>query len=161
MSGLLDRLRDLVGSFEAEPDAPDETERLRIAMAALMVRVIEADGKVTQSERAGLRRALAEVTGLDEAGIERLAEAGRSADHGATDLYEHTSLIRRAVEMERRVHLVGLLYELAFADDSLHEGEDATLERIASLLGIDPRDRVLARKAAAESRGASPLPGTG
>ena len=161
MSGLLDRLRDLVGGFEDASDAPDEAERLRVSMAALMVRVIEADGKVTDAERAELRRALAEATGLDDAGIAALAEAGRAADHGATDLYEHTSLLRREVEMERRVHLVGMLYELAFADDALHEGEDATVERIASLLGVDPRDRVLARKAAADRRGASPIPGTG
>ena len=161
MSGVFDRLRDLVGGFAPASDAPDEDERLRVATAALMVRVIEADGKVTETERAELRRALTEATGLDDAELDALAEAGRAADHGATDLYEHTSLIRRAVDMEMRVRLVGMLYELAFADDELHEGEDATVERIASLLGVDPRDRVLARKAAADRRGTSPLPRAG
>ena len=155
---LLDRFRDLLASLEPEEDEADETERHRIAVSALMFRVVDADGTVRESERRRLRDLLAETYGRDAAGVEALAEAGRTADHGATDLYEHTSLLRRSLEMEERVRLIELLFELAYADQSLHEGEDATVKRIADLLGVDPRDRVLARRAVAERTGASITP---
>ena len=157
MSGLLDRFRELLTGFETE-DEPDERESRRIAVAALMYRVVDADGTIRESELARLNELLRETYGLDEAGASALLSAGRDADHGATDLYEHTSTLRRSLEMDERVRLVELLFELAYADESLHEGEDATVKRIAELLGVDARDRVLARREVAERHGASVLP---
>ena len=159
---LLDRLRDALVSLappEAEPT--DEGDRLRVAAAALMVRTVDADGRVLPEERAALERALAETYDLDPAGVAALIVRGEGADRGATDLYEHTSVLRRRTEPEERAALVGLLYELAFADDELHEGEDATVTRISDLLGVDGRDRVLARKEAADRRGLPVLPTAG
>ena len=157
---LVERFRDLLASLEPASEAPDgsEAERLRVATAALMVRVVEADGVVRDSERARLRDLLRETHDLDGAGVEALVEAGRAADHGATDLYEHTSLLRRSMEMEERVRLVTLLFELAYADRTLHEGEDVTVKRIAELMGVDARERVLARREVAERIGASVTP---
>ena len=159
MTPLFDRVRELLAGLAPEDEgAPDEAEARRVAVAALMFRVVDADGTVRESEATRLREVLAESYGLDAARADALAEAGRAADHGATDLYEHTSLLRRSLEMEERVRLIELLFELAYADDSLHEGEDATVKRIAELLGVDARERVLARRAVAERRGASVTP---
>ena len=156
---LFDRLREALDAIAPpEPTPTDAGEELRVAAAALMVRTVDADGRVLPEERAALERALAETYGLDAAGVGALIERGRAADHGATDLYQHTRVLRRRTDPEERAQLVGLLYEIAFADSELHEGEDATVTRIADLLGVDPRDRVLARKAAAERRGLPVLP---
>lgn len=159
---LFDRVREaLAGLAPPEAEPTDEGERLRVAAAALMVRTVDADGRVLPEERAALERALAETYALDAAGVAALIERGQRADHGATDLYEHTSVLRRRTSPEERASLVGVLYELAFADDELHEGEDATVTRISDLLGVDARDRVLARKEAAERRGLPVLPTAG
>ena len=157
MAGLLDRFREFVAGVETHSE-PDEREQRRVAVSALMFRVIDADGTVRDSEEARLREILSETYGLDAEGVEALARAGREADHGATDLYEHTSLLRRSLEMDERVKLIELLFELAYADQSLHEGEDATVKRIAELMGVDARDRVLARREVAERNDASVLP---
>ena len=132
-----------------------------MAATALMVRTVDADGRVLPEERAALERALAETYRLDAAGVAALIERGARADGAATDLYAHTSALRRRTTPEERAALVGVLYELAFADDELHAGEDATVTRISDLLGVDPRDRVLARKEAADRRGLPVLPTAG
>ena len=156
---LFDRVRDALAALAPpEPQPTDEGAALRVAAAALMIRTIDADGRVLPEERAALERALGEAYGLDEGGVRDLIAKGQAADHGATDLYEHTRVLRRRTEPRERAELVGLLYELAFSDDELHEGEDATVTRISDLLGVEPRERVLARKAAAERRGLPVLP---
>lgn len=156
---LFDRVREALSAIAPhEPQPTDEGTALRVAAAALMVRTVDADGRVLPEERAALERALAETYGLDESGVRDLIRRGEAADHGATDLYEHTRVLRRRTEHDERARLVGLLYELAFSDDELHEGEDATVTRISDLLGVEPRERVLARKEAAERRGLPILP---
>ena len=156
--GVLDRVRDFLQGLTAPPgEQPDDTERLRIARTALMFRVIDADGKVLDEERDALRDMLARTYGLDGNGVDDLVRLGQHADHGATDLYEHTSLIRRTTDMEEREHLVEILFELAYADEELHEGEDATVKRISDLLGVEPRARVLARKNVADRHGLSTI----
>ena len=156
--GVLDRVRDfLLGLAAPDDEQPDEAERLRIARTALMFRVIDADGKVLDEESEALRDTLARTYGLDGDGVDELVRLGQRADHGATDLYEHTSLIRRVTDMEERERLVEVLFELAYADEELHEGEDATVKRISDLLGVDPRARVLARKNVADRHGLSAI----
>ena len=48
------------------------------------------------------------------------------------------------------------MWEIVFADGELHELEDHTLWRIAELIGVDRRDRILARqKAQAQAPGST------
>ena len=140
---------------EDDPDRHAGLDPLRIARVALLIRVIDADGRTLPEEREAMMTVLREAYALDSDGLARLVEAGQRADHGATDLYEHTSLIRRSTSPEERARLVEMLFEIAYADEELHEGEDATVKRIADLLGVDPRVRVDARRRVAQRHGAS------
>ena len=48
------------------------------------------------------------------------------------------------------------MWEIVFADGDLHELEDHTVWRIAELIGVDRRDRILERqKAQAEAPGST------
>ena len=146
----------MTGFTGAEPVENDAGfDPLVVARTALLVHIMDADGKTLPEERATLLRVLAEAYHLDEDGAARLIKAGERADHGATDLYQHTSLLRRSTSEQEREELVRLLFEIAYADQELHEGEDALVKRIADLLGVDPRARVLARREVASDRGAS------
>lgn len=121
----------------------DET---RLAAAALMVHVIGVDGTITEAERGRFERALAKHYGLDAAGIAALSAAAHAADHEAVDLYAFTSVLQRRLDAEGRLKIVELLWTMVFADGALHEFEDNAVWRIADLLGISTRERVLLRK---------------
>ena len=98
------------------------------------------------------RQILSEAYGLSGEALDKLVTAGGEADEDAVDLYTFTSLLKRHLEPPQRVEFVGLMWEIAFADGELHELEDNTLWRIAELLGVDRRDRILERqKAKAEA----------
>jgi len=51
-----------------------------------------------------------------------------------------------------RVELIGMLWDVAYADGTLHPDEDLLIRRIAGLISVGDRDRVIARKQAQSRR---------
>ena len=153
MPSLLDQLRDFVFGLADEPADDGAELRPRVAVAVLMVRVMQADGRELPEERAAIEALLAETYGLDEAGARALLEEGTIVGEDSTDLYAPTALLRQRLSMDDRVSLVRLLFEIAYADGELQADEDNLLKLIADRMGVDPRDRVLARREVAERTG--------
>ncbi len=136
----------------ADRDKPPGAEDPRVAAAALMYHVMDADGVRQDAEWERVKQILSGEYGLSGEALDKLVIAGGEADEDAVDLYTFTSLLKRHLEPPQRVEFVGLLWEIAFADGELHELEDNTLWRIAELLGVDRRDQILERqKARAEA----------
>jgi len=147
---LLAFLKDLPGgSAVAQNDRDDP----RVAVAALMIHLMDADGLRLDAEVGSLRQALTSLFGVDDGELESLVEAGEQADSEAVDLYAFTSVIMRHLDAEARSRLVGILWEVVYADGERHELEDNLVWRIAELIGVDSRDRVDMRRAAARAAG--------
>ena len=143
-------------SGEAGKGKPGGSDDPRVAAAALMYHVMDADGVRHDAEWERMKEALAEAYGLTGEALDRLVAAGGEADGAAVDLYTFTSVLKRHLDEQARIEFVGLLWEVVFADGELHELEDHTLWRIAELIGVERRDRIHARqKAQAEAPDAS------
>jgi uncharacterized tellurite resistance protein B-like protein len=95
-----------------------------------------------------MKEVLAEAYGISGDELDRLVVAGGEADEDAVDLYAFTSVLKRHLDEKARIEFIGLMWEIVFADDELHELEDHTLWRIAELIGVDRRDRILERQKA-------------
>lgn len=150
-------LRDLP-SGDTGRDKPSADDP-RIAAAALMYHVMDADGVRHDAEWERMKEILAESYDLSGEALDRLVVAGGKADEEAVDLYAFTSVLKRDLDAEQRIEFVGLMWEIVFADGELHELEDHTIWRIAELIGVDRRDRVLERqKAQAQARGSTGQP---
>ncbi|WP_026620067.1 putative tellurite resistance protein B-like protein [Ensifer sp. WSM1721] len=137
-------LEELTGSM-ARIDKDDP----RVAVIGLCFQVMEADGAVRASERRKMRELIKEHYKLDAAALNALVAAGESAESEAIDFYRFTSEIKRHLSEEQRVELVGMLWEIVYADGARSEMEDHAIWRIADLLGVSGRDRVLKRQEAA------------
>lgn len=143
-------LKDLPsGDSAAAQFGPEDP---RVAAAALMYHVMDADGVRQDAEWERMKELLSEAYGLTGTALDDLVVAGGEADDEAIDLYAFTSVLQRHLDAAQRVEFIGLMWEVAYADGELHELEDNTLWRVAELLGVDSRDRVLERqKAKAEA----------
>ena len=131
----------------------------RVAAAALMYHVMDADGVRHDSEWERMKEILAESYGLSGEALDRLVRAGGEADDEAVDLYAFTSVLKRHLDEKARIEFVGVMWEIVFADGELHELEDHTLWRIAELIGVERRDRILQRqKAQAQMPGSTGKP---
>ncbi len=138
-------LSELTGG-ERAPATEERDERL--AAAALLYHVVAVDGVVDDGEAAALRRALTEAFGLDAAEADRLARAGEAADKESVDLYSFTSVLKARMDEAGRERVVGLMWDMVYADGAVDEFEDNVLWRVAELLGISSRDRIRLKQAA-------------
>ena len=152
---MFDAFRDFMRSMGTADTALDErgADDPRVAAAALLFHVVDADGIVTPAERERLHAVLAEEFGLGAGETARIVEAGEAADAEAVDLYRFTSVLNAELDEERRIRFVELLWEVTYADGSVHELEDNVIWRIADLLGVSTRDRMLMKREVASRSG--------
>ncbi|GGD41279.1 tellurite resistance TerB family protein [Aureimonas glaciei] len=145
---MFQAFRDFLTSIT---DAPDRTrdDDPRVAAAALLYHVGAADGLIGEAELASLRASLALEFGLDAPETEALLDAGREADQDAVDLYRFTSVLMQNLDEAARIRFIELLWEVTYADGEVHELEDNTVWRVADLLGVSTRDRMLMKQEAA------------
>lgn len=154
---MLDALRDIMRTIGAiEPDrSPEPQDDIRTASAALLFHVIDADGVVTEDERARMRQVLSEEFKISADQAEKLAASGQAADESAVDLFHFTSLLKNRLEEDDRIRFVEMLWEVTYADGEVHELEDNLIWRVADLLGVSTRDRMLMKREVASRGGVS------
>ncbi len=149
---LLAFLKDLPGrTTAAELDRDDP----RVAVAALMIHLMDADGLRLDAEVGRLKEALSAMFGVSDGELDTLVEAGNRAEAEAVDLYAFTSVVMRHLDAAARTRMIGILWEVVYADGERHELEDNIVWRIAELIGVDSRDRIELRRAAARAAGVS------
>jgi uncharacterized tellurite resistance protein B-like protein len=138
MDVLRSVLKNLFGDKAAEEDVLDT----RLAAIALLVHMIAIDGEVSSEESTKLQRLVQAEYQVDEASAQKLIEKAQAKDAEAVDLYGFTSVLKRELPEEERVHLVELLWRMVYADGDVHEFEDNLVWRVSELLAVDPKDRI-------------------
>jgi uncharacterized tellurite resistance protein B-like protein len=145
----LDRLRKFiheVSGLGEDTGAVFADDDYRLAAAALLVHVVNADGTTAASERAGLRTTIEAEFGLDARATAELLERAEESDREAIDFFRFTSVLKRALDDNGRQKIVEMMWDVAFADGAIDELEENTIWRVAELLGVSTRERVLLRR---------------
>ncbi|MBN9022778.1 MAG: TerB family tellurite resistance protein [Rhizobiales bacterium] len=151
ISALKRFLADLGSDPDPEPMSADEG---RLAAAALLFHVMAIDGSIEDEERSRLRALLRTRFSLDDAGLDALMEAAETADRQAVDLYGFTSVLKRRLDIAERERIVGMMWEMVYADGKLHEFEDNLIWRTAELLGVSSEVRIRLKQLARDHGGA-------
>lgn len=123
-----------------------EASDRRLAEAALMFHVVAADGVVDDEERAHMETILSSHFDLSTEETKLLIEDAHLADMEAIDLYGFTSVLKQNLEEEERVTIVEHMWEMVYADGVVHELEDNIVWRVAELLGVSQRERMLMKQ---------------
>jgi len=118
----------------------------RLAAAALLVHAAAIDGEMSRSERDKLHAVIKQSFSLDDAAADELVDKATAAEHEAVDLYHFTSLLNRALDEPGRARIIGMMWEIVYADGKRDELEDNLLWRAADLLGVSPRERIELRR---------------
>jgi uncharacterized tellurite resistance protein B-like protein len=125
-----------------EPERPD----LRLSVAVLLIEAARQDDSFDEKERAVIARLLTEKFALTPAESAELLAAGEARARESTQLHGHTSAIFEQMTPEERISLIEMLWEVAYADGVLDPEEDLLIRRIAGLIYVSDRERVLARQ---------------
>ncbi len=130
----------------------------RVAAVALLVHIADADGVTDAAECRRLKALVHDQFGLDAAEAAALIREAQQSDREAVDFYHFTHVLKRQLDDAGRLRIVEMMWDIAFADGKLDEIEDNTVWRIAELLGVSNRDRVLLRQKVAAKAQAEPAP---
>lgn len=110
----------------------------RMAAAALLVHVADADGVFDARERERLRRLLVDRFGLADVDAGRLLAQAVRHEHEAVDLDGFVAVLRRACSMDARLRILDMMWEIAIADGAPLEVEESVVWRVGQMLGLPP-----------------------
>ncbi len=144
---MLDLIRSFLAELQGMPRPKvGDLDDPRVAAAALMFHVIDADGIRDAGERARMRDLVSQAYSVRGAELDDLIATAEEAEREAVDLYAFTSVLMRDLGPEARLQFIRILWEMVYADGEAHELEDNVVWRIAELIGVDSRDRIAMRQ---------------
>jgi uncharacterized tellurite resistance protein B-like protein len=146
---MFERFTSFLESLGAKAPENDGISPEQVAAAALLFTVMDADGVRQESELARLSLLLSERFGIEGDALESLIKRGEQAERESVDLFQFTSVLVKLDESER-LSLIEIIWEVVYADNEVHELEDNLVWRIAELIGISTRDRMLLKQKVAK-----------
>ncbi len=127
---------------EHMPAADADTHRIVTAVAGLLACVAYADQQLAPSEAERVLDELRRIHGLPTDGAEAIARVLREEIAAVTATGDHAWVrdLRELADRDMRVELLGVLVDLAAADDELSLVEVNYLRRLTTALGLEQSD---------------------
>lgn len=130
-----------------------EMKALQEAVAAILIQAARLDGDFGADERRRIEGLLAERFSLDAAAVSALMQTAAQMSDEAVDTYEFTRTISQKFDHEERIGIIEMLWDVAYADGSVHPYEGNLLRRVAGLLYVTDQESGAARKRVVERYG--------
>jgi uncharacterized tellurite resistance protein B-like protein len=127
------------------PEPPHRPD-LRLSVAVLLLEAARQDDRFDPKERAVIENVLTAKFDLQPGECAQLMTAAEKRASYIVQLYGHTSEVSGHTTPDQRIALIEMLWEVAYADGVLDPEEDHLVRRIAGLIYVSDRDRVLARQ---------------
>ena len=142
---MLNTIRRFFDQHVAAPaDTPADEHRLQVATAAPLVEVMRLDGQA-EPERLAVLKAVQQKFGLSDDEAHALVELADSEARDAVGYYQFTSLINREFSAAQKVHVIELMWQVAYADATLSAHEHHVMRKIADLIYVSHGDYIAAK----------------
>lgn len=143
---MFDAIKKMMrGGEAAEPRSELDPH---VAAAALLVEAALADGIYADVEADQIRSILQSAFGLDADAAADMQAKAEDLANNAHDHHQFTKVVKACLPSGERVALIEHLWSVAMADGEKSPFEDSFIRRVAPLLAVDDRERVLARSRA-------------
>jgi len=157
---VLNKLMDLL---QRTPPATNATvgapfARREIAVVALLVEAAQIDRASSVEELAAVERIVRERFGLDAAVAGQLIAAARSQLDASLEDWVFAVAVREAFTLDERADILGLLWEVIYADGRLAVLEESLLRRLARQLRVGDAECEAARAHAFARAGRASTP---
>ncbi len=141
---IVERLR---GLWEDAPLAFDPLGRpvsrdLQIATARFLAITAYGDADSIGAERRTIRRGIQDLFGISRRAARRIVE---EAGSGEVPPEEPAAQVREEFDLHQRMRIMGLAWELAYADGLLPTFERVMADRVGALAGLHPHQAIAAR----------------
>jgi len=151
---MLKAIRDFFEQHIGQSATPaQETHRIQIATAALLVEVVRGDGSIAAAERDALLGAIGGKFSLAPAEAAALVDLAEQETGLANDYFQFTSLINRSFPPPQKLRVIELMWQVAYADAALSAHEQHVLRKVAELLHVPHGDYIAAKMRAKKAAG--------
>ncbi|CAH9067622.1 hypothetical protein PSECIP111951_03845 [Pseudoalteromonas holothuriae] len=147
---MLNHLKKLLQN-KTSKTAEHEVLDFNTALAALLVEVMRADGKLLESEFDKIREIMIDRCQLTVEQVTPLIDKAQKQVEQAIDMYAFVKQINQQTSDIERIDIIELLWHVAFADGELDSYEDHIIRKISGLLYVAHADFISAKIAAQES----------
>lgn len=149
---LINQIVDAVSESPAEagPDNRDRARAIQRATAVLMIDVALADDSFDEPEFDRMLRLIETHLDLSPEEAAELVNACETDARELVSLHEFTQLLHDNLIEDEKSAIVGMLWQVAYADGELNKYEDALILKISDLLHVN-RGRVMRLKHDAKS----------
>ncbi|MCU7843364.1 MAG: TerB family tellurite resistance protein [Candidatus Thiodiazotropha sp. (ex Monitilora ramsayi)] len=130
---------------------PMPSERIRLAVAALLLEIAESDFSRSTDEKQVILDIVRADFSLSAEQAELLFSLAESEHAESTDYFQFTRLINQHYSAEEKVGLIEALWRVAFADQVLHHYEEHVIRRLSDLLHVSHRDFIAAKHRAMQT----------
>ena len=130
---------------DAEETAQDREEAIRLATAVLMIDVARADHVFDETEFDGVLRLVESHFELQPEDAAALVNEASEEAENLISAYDFTSVLHRHLDDAEKARIVGMLWQVAYADGALDKYEDSLILKISDLLHVS-RARVMRLK---------------
>ena len=140
---MIKKLKELLAPDSSTTNAEREIEdKVRVALAALLVEMARADFDQTDNEDEEIARLLAAHFRLSESEAGQLLEKAEIALDDAVCLHDFTRALHNQLDIDAKHQVVRMLWQVALADEKLDRYEEYLVRKLADLLYISPSEVV-------------------
>ena len=145
---MFDALKTFLADFTGKgpPKRQFDASDYRLAVAALLVHVADADGDIQEIERERVQKLVSERFDLNPASTAQLIRDALQTEHEEVGVGLFVNVLNRALDAEGRLKIVGMMWDVVYADGDLTETEESIIWRIAGMLGVTSLERETLRR---------------
>ena len=126
-------------------DASHPELTLQLAVAVLLIEVMQSDAECAFEEQATILNILKQRFHLSDEEVAQLTERGQQTSKSANDLHQFTSLINHELELSEKVRIIEYLWQVVYADGIISAHENHLMRRLVDLLHISHGDNIAAK----------------
>jgi len=138
---MIGKLKSILLGDEAFADtAESNSDREQLALASLLVEMARADFDESHAEHSLIVDLLAGHYSLSSAEALELLNRARSANDRAVCLFDFTRALHDCLDVNQKLAVIRLLWEVAMADSKLDKYEDYLVGKVADLMYVSRAD---------------------
>tara|TARA_B100000963_G_scaffold351364_1_gene362852 strand:+ start:62 stop:505 length:444 start_codon:yes stop_codon:yes gene_type:complete len=143
---LINLLKNILNNQDSIDDI-DDNKTLEL-LCGLMIEAAYTDGQIDEKELNKIKSSLINVFDEDPKQIEIILEKAVNNKNNSKSLHHYTSFINKNFDVDKKLLLVEVLWEIVLSDGQIHDYESNLIRRLAGLLYISDVNSGNARKRA-------------
>ncbi|GMR07848.1 MAG: hypothetical protein BMS9Abin26_0852 [Gammaproteobacteria bacterium] len=118
---------------------------IRLATAALLIEMARADDQLVEGEMQAVTDSVQMTFELSDDECQALLELAEEEVRQSASLFDFTRLVDRGFTNQQKIHVVELLWRVAYSDNHLDKYEEHLLRKLADLLHVSHQDFLKAK----------------